>query len=180
MHRTLACWLLLGLALVAFIVVSSPVAVSAARDPTSGPKTLWQAFPLNPTGERIVSPISAPPGVLRPPVQEAAVAPATAREADTSFRSMIGGGVVALLAVVVLAAVLLRLASAHRRRLATPGHEEPSAYISAVFVGTRFLPVIEGSVRRRRRALRTADIVPVLVGSAIAVAIALLIVHYIG
>jgi len=92
---------------------------------------------------------------------------------------VIGGGV-ALLAVAVLAAMLLRLAFAHRRGLADAGHQQPSAYISAVFVGTRFLPVIEGSVRRRRKTVRTADLLPVLVGSAIAVAIAFLIVHYVG
>ena len=169
---------LLGLACVALVVVFlSPALASAARGPGPGPKPLLEAFPLNPTGERIVSPTYARPGVFRPPVQQAAGArsPGT----DLFFLAAIGGGsIVALLALVGLASVLLRSASS--RGVTTAGQEKPSAYISAVFMGTRRLPVIEGRARRKRRIVRTRETVRVLVGCAVAVVAAVLIVQYFG
>ncbi len=168
---------LLGLAWAALLVFLSPALASAAsREQSPGPKALLEEFPLNPTGERIVSPTYARPGVFRPPVQPAAAhSPGT----DLFFLAAIGGGsVVALLALVGLASVLLRSVSS--RGVTTGAQEKPSAYISAVFMGTRRLPVIEGRARRKRRVAWTTEIVRVLVACAVVLVVGFLIVQYVG
>lgn len=53
-----------GLALVVALAVSSPAALAASEKPK--PQPLWEAFPLNPTGQRLDS---AKQPVLKPPVQ---------------------------------------------------------------------------------------------------------------
>jgi hypothetical protein len=105
------------------------------------PKALLEAFPLNPTGERIDARRPEGPAVFRPPVRGAAGG------TGLVFVAAIGGaGLLAVSLVLVLAFFLHAL-------LRPPGSTtEPAAYVSAVFVGARRLPVIEGAVRRRRGA----------------------------
>jgi hypothetical protein len=159
-RRTLARSFLLGLACVAVAVFCSPI--SAAREPRSAPKTLWEAFPLNPTSERIETSPTVRPSVLRPPAQPADVAGSRqttqAVPETTSTGSGSNIGLLALVIAVVTLPALVFLASTRAKHAApprevdTPSEAEPSAYISAVFVGSRRLPVIEGVTRQRRRS----------------------------
>ena len=177
-RRMIAGSFLPGLACLALVAFLSPALASAAREPSPAPNALLEAFPLNPTGERIVSPTYARPGTFRPPVQPAALA--RSPDTDLVFLAAIGGvGVVALLALVGLASVLLRWSSSNRS-VTTGGQERPSAYISAVFMGTRRLPVIEGGSCRKPGVVRTKESVRVLVGCAVAVVVALLVFQYVG
>jgi hypothetical protein len=176
---------LLGLACVALAMTFGPAVVSAAREPASSPDTLLEAFPLNPTGERIVARGATDPGVLRPPEQRVAVARSSEggpagdggrSGADTFVLAAIGGaGVVVLLAAVGLVSALQRLASG--RASPTSDQEPPSAYISAVFIGTRRVPIVERVTRPDRDVAWTAAVVSALAaGCATAVAVALLVV----
>lgn len=176
-RKMLARSLLLGLACVVSVMSLGPAAVSAARQPTA-PEPLLEEFPLNPTGERIVSPPSARPGVgvLRPPV--ASDARSTASGTSPLFLAAVGGaGIVVLLGALILAPVLLRSAT---KESTAPGHEKPSAHISAVFIGTRRLPIIEGLARQKARLRWTTATARVLVACAIAAVVALLIAQYVG
>jgi hypothetical protein len=185
-HRTFVARSALSAVLACLVLatLSVPAVVGATREPSPGPEKLWKAFPLNPTGKRIGSPIGRP-GIFRPPVRPAVPpsggtqpspgrAPPTTSWADASFlAAVVGGSVVALFAIVLLAAVLFRSAADHRRRPSTAGSEEPSAYVSAVFVGDRRLPIIEGRVSRKGDRVWATAISILLGGGAIALVVAL-------
>jgi hypothetical protein len=169
------------LAAVLFFGLAS--ASSAAREPGVATKVLLEAFPLNPTGERIVS--AGDRGVFRPPVQQvAAVGSPDARSATRAAASganvfvlaVIGGGSIAALLAALAVVLVLRPASS---RPHGPS-EEPSAYVSAVFIGANRLPVIEGSARVRRGVPWAARAVWLLVGCASVGVVALLVVQYAG
>jgi hypothetical protein len=161
----------LALTAVAVLGFAMPGLASGAREPEYVPRALLRAFPLDPTGERIVTPASIRPGVLRPPVHEAAPQVAEASRAVDPLLFAIAGGGGALALGVLAAFVWLLLRSGNPRSSA---REEPTAYVSAVFVGTSRLPVIEGSVRFRRRRVRAGRLA---LACATIVAVVLLVVH---
>jgi hypothetical protein len=188
LHRPRVLRLFLLVLTCAALATCGPPGVFAAREPGPAPEALWDAFPLNPTARRIGSPTGRA-GTLRPPVQPVVVAqpdpqPAsgassTASGAEPFFLvAIVGGSLVGLLAVAALAAVALRYAAGHRRG-ATPAQEEPSAYISAVFVGSRRLPIIEGTTSHTRNAGRMRA-GRALAGCVIAVVVAVLVFQYLG
>jgi hypothetical protein len=160
-RRILVRSFLLGLACVAVGVFCSPI--SAAGEPRLAPKTLWEAFPLNPTSERIDASPTLRPSVLRPPAHPAAVAGGSRQTAQAVAETTSSGsgsniGLLALVlavtlpALVFLASTRAKHAAAPPREVDTPSEAEPSAYISAVFVGSRRLEVIEGVARQKRRS----------------------------
>jgi hypothetical protein len=60
-------------------------------------------------------------------------------------------GVVVLVAGLILASALMRTPPTRPPRRKAPDEEDLSPYISAVFVGDRRLPVVEGVAHRRRK-----------------------------
>jgi hypothetical protein len=160
--------LLLAVTGAALVFYSGAAAVSAAREPARAPTKLWRAFPLNPTREHLASPPIAIRSALRPPLRQEAVGqsrvavPATGEtRSDASRRNVVLFAVVLLFAVLLLVGAVtlvagLILASARIRTASTgpgwkaPDEEEPSTYISAVFVGDKRLPIVEGVARRRQ------------------------------
>ena len=169
----------LGLVCAVLVMLAVPTGISAATTQQAPTKELLEAFPLNPTGERIVSAASpsARPGIFRPPVGRTSVtivpeARAAAGGASAVvLAAAVGGSLFALIGIAIVVWAVLRSRS---------GPEDPSAYVSAVFVGDKRLPVIEGSAPSRRRVVSTRDLVPALVGCAGALVVALLVVHYVG
>ncbi len=186
-HRVFARSFLLGLACAVLGLVCSPAALSAAREPKPAAEALWEAFPLNPTGERIRG------RAFRPPVQPEAVVRAfkaelavTQADAPTSgadvilLALLVGVGILSLLAVVVVASGHLRRASVHPRAPSATQKREPSAYISAVFIGTRRVPIIESVARRKQRVVWTTGAAPMIVGLALAALVVVLILLLVG
>lgn len=90
----------MGLALVALLVVSSPTALAALEDPKQKPQALWEAFPLNPTDERLNSakqPVLKPPVQGRPEATKAEEVPArTSRSSVIVFALFAGATLLAL------------------------------------------------------------------------------------
>ncbi len=176
-RRLIAGSLRPGLACLVLVVFLSPALASAAREPGPGPNALLEAFPLNPTGERIVSPTYARPGTFRPPVQPAAVA--RSRGTDLVLLAAIGGGsVVALLALVGLATVLLRSPvrpkRGHRRPGETVGLHQCGLHGNEALAGDR------GSLSPKAGSRPDEGSRTLLVGCAVAVVVALLVFQYVG
>lgn len=93
----------LGLACLVIALVCAPMALGAgAEDPKAGPETLWEEFPLNPTGERLRTSQQQEPqqSVFRPPAATQA-----AKETPTPA----SGGNAVLLALVAGAGLLVAL-----------------------------------------------------------------------
>src|SRR5439155_18129398 len=109
----------------------------------------------------------------RPRAAAASESP-SAHRASGVFRALLVS-VVTLLAVVSLASVGLRYA-ASRRASATRREAEPSVSISAVYVDARWLPIVDGVARARRRAARATMLAPILVGFALVLVVAVLFI----
>jgi hypothetical protein len=98
------------------------------------------------------------------------------RQGDILLLASLVGGVVLLALGVATAG--RRYAAGHRRSRARPG-TEPWAYISAVFVGSRWLPILDEDDPGKRRALRKG-IVPIVGACAIVLVIAYFVMRHVG
>src|SRR5215210_823632 len=104
-------WLLPAASSLAFLVGGIPTALAVPHQAKPAPQTLWNSFPLNPTGERLGPKVSVRPRTTASPSPRApetvagssAHASASASEATTSSRADVI--VVALVAAVGLVAL---------------------------------------------------------------------------
>ncbi|MDQ3555029.1 MAG: hypothetical protein M3395_11600 [Chloroflexota bacterium] len=103
------------------VVVPAAFAAPGDPEPAARPQELWNAFPLNPEAERLVTERAAPQAPFTPPGKPRAV-PETPSEASSGHFPVAaiagGAGVLILLALTTLAAVRLREIAGHRRRSA--------------------------------------------------------------
>lgn len=217
--RVLSC--LLVVACVALVAIGPSNALAAPGDPKQGapPQQLWNAFPLNPKGQRLVperQQAAFPKAPFTPPGKPQVVAE-TPREAPRGDFSLLalafGAGLIVLLTLLGLAAVRWRNGAGQRRRSAplwqgTTGIEsspvarlqqyadidvsltQPSRFGTGDIEsrsGARdrrpYSPSpadLGATVHRMRNAIWNARTVPVLVGSAIAIVTALLIIYLVG
>jgi hypothetical protein len=145
---------------------------SAADDPQPPPTTLWQHFPLNPTGQRLREQPEVR-GVLRPP------RPEPASPGGGSTPALFAGVAALATFVLVLAAFSIGagLTSGRRARTGT-AERRPAAYVSAFFVGSRWLPVVDEASGIEARRSSAGPRVAVAVGLAVAFAVALLVLRY--
>jgi hypothetical protein len=176
LHRSVP----VALACVTFAVLVLPLA-GAAQGRESPVERLLEEYPLNPTGERIVSARNAPssgPSLFRPPVAArpaagaAVVAGEPASGSSPFLLAVLGAG--SLVALLGAAALVW----AYARSRATPKDSE--AYVSGVFVEGRHLPVIDAPAPRRRWAVSSRDLAPALAGGALALLAAYLVLHFVG
>ena len=118
-----ACSLVLACAVL--LAVAASTAVAAPGDPREGapPQELWEAFPLNPRGERLRSDQqrAGQSGPFTPPgrPQVAAEISSEAASSDLPLLTLAGGaGTLILLALLGFATVRLRNVAGHRRHSA--------------------------------------------------------------
>jgi len=218
---------LLVFACVFLVAIAVPAAPAAPGDPKEAapPQELWNAFPLNPKGERLAPkgerlaperPQAGPKAPFTPPAKPQAVAETRSETSsgDVPVLALVGGaGAFVLLALLGFAAVRLRHGADHPRRSAplwqgTAGIEsspvarlqhyadvdvsltQPSRF------GTGELESRSGARVRRplspsphdlgaiahrvRDAIWNENTAPVIVGSAIAIVTAFLVVYMVG
>lgn len=142
----------LGIVCLALVAVDGPIAL-AAPPAEPAPKRLWNEYPLNPTGERLVQRGSRRAGRSVPftPPQRGAVAasptpeppasdvPSAASRFDLIVLAFLAGvGLLALAALASRARVQLRSASSHRR-----------AHAASPRLGTVVVGPMLGEGRRR-------------------------------
>lgn len=118
----------LGIAFLA-LVLGGPTAAAPSPEPKPTPQTLWEAFPVNPTGDRLApheqaradrsaQPTGESPGTETGPSDVAEAAAETpSGSGNVVFLVLLAGmGVLALLAVVTFASVRLRAGFSTRAR----------------------------------------------------------------
>lgn len=211
---------LLAFACVLLVAIAVPAAPAAPGDPKQAapPQELWNAFPLNPKGERLVPerPRAGPKAPFTPPAKPQAVAetPSETSSGDLPGLALVGGaGTFVLLALLGLAAVRLRHGADHRRRSAplwqgTAGIEtSPVAWLQHYAdvdvsltqpsrFGTGDVESRSGARDRQprsasphdlraiahlvRQAIWNENTAPVIVGSAIAIVTAFLVIYMVG
>ena len=211
---------LLVFACVFLVAIAVPAAPAAPGDPKEAapPQELWNAFPLNPKGERLAPerPQAGPKAPFTPPAKPQAVAETRSETSsgDVPVLALVGGaGAFVLLALLGFAVVRLRHGADHPRRSAplwqgTAGIEsspvarlqhyadvdvsltQPSRF------GTGELESRSGARVRRplspsphdlgaiahrvRDAIWNENTAPVIVGSAIAIVTAFLVIYMVG
>ena len=211
---------LLAFACVLLVAIAAPAAPAAPADPKQAapPQELWNAFPLNPKGERLVPerPQAGPKAPFTPPAKPQAVAetPSETSTGDVPVLALVGGaGAFVLLALLGFAAVRLRHGAVNPRRSVplwqgTAGIEsspvarlqhyadvdvsltQPSRF------GTGDVESRSGARDHRPRSPSPRDLgavaqlvrdaiwnentAPVIVGSAIAIVTALLVIYMVG
>jgi hypothetical protein len=158
--------------LAASVALAAPLLVvptsNAANDGQRPPTRLWQQFPLNPTGQELRE-RPAVQRVYRPPVPPQASTPPPRADGTAP---VVFACLAALLTFVLVFGALsagARFTAVRRVRTGTPSERRPAAYVSAFFVGSRWLPVVEGIARpkprpRRRTALGLGCALALLVG----------------
>ena len=200
--------------LVAVVVQGAPAAPGDPK-PAAPPQELWNAFPLNPKGERLGSHAGSK-APFTPPAKPQAVAetPPKASRSDLPVLALAGGaGALIFLALLGFAAMRLHRVAGRRRRSAplwqgTAGIEmspvarlqqyedvdvaltRPSRFAARDIEhrsGARRRPQhprayrdLHATLHRIRRAIWNEDTAPVIVGCAIAIVVAFLIVYLVG
>jgi hypothetical protein len=152
-------------------------AAAANREQPPPPTTLWEHFPLNPTGERVRE-RSRVHGVLRPPTAPVATTPGP-RGSGTApiVFATVAAVVTFVLVFAAFSAGAGRRASRHRR-IGTRVERRPSAYISAFFVGSRWLPVVDEIAGAKTRRPPASARAALGLAAALAVVVALFVVRY--
>jgi hypothetical protein len=228
-----------GLACLALLVVSAPAALAAPKDPKPAPQKLWEAFPLNPTGERLgrsqetapAKPASAKPARAKP-VPVAPLLPPTTSSTPQGTQAAgddvdpASGTNLALFALAAGLLVLLagglvtvRLRAGHTQVRSARLWEGTRGLDTGPGAGAQRHPDISGRVRQRsglvrprvtrssrasrrvvhrrpspqalarnlarparrlQEAVWTPDTAPAIVGAAMAVVLAYLIVRFVG
>jgi hypothetical protein len=150
--RTFTSRIPLGIVCLALVAVDGPIALAAPRSEPA-PQRLWNEYPLNPTGERLVQrgapragrsvPFTPPQrgAVAASPTNEqpASDAPAAASRLDLILLAFLAGvGLLALVALASRARVQLRSASSHHR-----------AHAASVWLGTGAVGPVLGAGGRR-------------------------------
>jgi hypothetical protein len=128
--RTVAPWLIPAAASLVLMIAASPRALAAPRHAKPAPQTLWNSFPLNPTGERlgpkasvttrtIALPSPRVPQAVAGSSSRARGAEAASSRSDLVVVALVAGvGFVALFALVGLRGAPLRSVVRHPAGLA--------------------------------------------------------------
>jgi len=153
----------LGIVCLALVAVDGPIALAAPR-PEPEPQRLWNEYPLNPTGERLIqrgSPRAGRSAPFTPPQrgavaasptaeQPASDAPSAASRLDLVVLAFLAGvGLLALVALASRARVQLRSASSHHRAHAASLRLGTVAVGPVLGAGARRLSEISDRARRR-------------------------------
>ncbi len=149
---------------------------AGADDRESPPTTLWEQFPLNPTGERLRTEPDVR-DVLRPPTVPLAT-PAPASPSGDSTPVLLAGVAAVATLVLVLAAFSVGVGLTSGRHRRTGSERRPTAYISAFLVGSRWLPVVDEADGAETKRFPVGARTAVCFGSALAVVVGLLVIRY--
>ena len=149
---------------------------AAADDRAPPPTTLWEQFPLNPTGERLRTEPNVRDVLWPPTVPVATPAPAS-QDGDSTPVLFAGVAAVATL-VLVLAAFSVGAGLTSGRHRRTGSERRPTAYVSAFLVGSRWLPVVDEVDGAQRRRFPAGARMAVGFGLALAIVAALLVIRY--
>lgn len=147
---------ILGVAGALLLAVGDAFAVSAEQPrPTAQP--LWDAFPLDQAGQLAnrSKPVERPTQRSTARRDAAPHAPSADARSRARIVALVGiAGVLALLTGGLLASARSMSSTSGPRRRSPTSRRKPSAYISAVFVGERRLPVIEARPGKKRMVRR--------------------------
>jgi hypothetical protein len=144
---------LIGLTCIVAVAPPLTAAPVFAAGDRPGPTVLWNAFPLDPSGEALRESSSGTRDAGRQVATAIGVAPSQPSHAPSWAPS---GGILPLTVLLAGVLLVLLLVVPNRRRLGRLSRRSPRspAEISAVFMNGRWLPVIEGKTRSSRARFR--------------------------
>jgi hypothetical protein len=152
-------------------------AAAANREEPPPPTTLWEHFPLNPTGERLRAG-SRVRGVLRPPTGPVATTPGPRGSGTPPIVFATVAAVVTFVLVLAAFSAGAGLRASRHRRIGTRVERRPSAFVSAFFVGSRWLPVVDDIAGAETRRPPPGARAALGLAAALAVVVALFVVRY--
>jgi hypothetical protein len=150
-------------------------AAAANRNEPPPPTTLWEHFPLNPTSQRLHEGSSVR-GVLRPPTAPVATAPRPHGGGTTPIVFAAVAAVATFVFVLGAFSAGAGLRAGRGRRTET--ERRRSAYVSAFFVGSRWLPVVDEIASAETRRPPAGARAVLGLAAALAVLVALLVLRY--
>jgi hypothetical protein len=163
-------------ALGCLLALTASAAAANGEEPPP-PTTLWEHFPLNPTGERLREGSSVR-GALRPPTAPVATAPRPPESGTAPIVFAIVAAVATFVLVLAVFSAGARFRAGRHRRIGTGGERRPSAYVSAFLVGSRWLPVVDEIAGAETRPPPVRARAAVGLAGALAVLVALLVFRY--